>query len=124
MHANNVLAHVADVHGFLDGIRLLLKENGRAVIEVPYVRDLVEKLAFDTIYHEHLCYFSVRAVERLVRPHGLFLVRVERVPITAARSGSSWPSTTAPIPRSRHSSPRSGRSGSTGMPSTRASPTE
>lgn len=81
VHANNVLAHVADVHGFLEGIRLLLKDGGRAVVEVPYVRDLVEKLAFDTIYHEHLCYFSVRAVDRLVRPHGLFLVRVERVPI-------------------------------------------
>ena len=81
VHANNVLAHVADVHGFLDGIRLLLKDGGRAVVEVPYLRDLVEKLAFDTIYHEHLCYFSVRAIDRLVRPHGLFLVRVERVPI-------------------------------------------
>jgi SAM-dependent methyltransferase len=81
VHANNVLAHVADVHGFLDGIRLLLKDGARAVVEVPYVRDLVEKLAFDTIYHEHLCYFSVRAIDRLVRPHGLFLVRVERVPI-------------------------------------------
>ncbi|MCX8102560.1 MAG: class I SAM-dependent methyltransferase [Geminicoccaceae bacterium] len=81
VHANNVLAHVADVHGFLDGIRILLKPRGRAVVEVPYVRDLVEKLAFDTIYHEHLCYFSVQAVERLARPHGLFLVRVERVPI-------------------------------------------
>jgi len=81
VHANNVLAHVADLHGFLDGIRLLLKDGARAVVEVPYVRDLVEKLAFDTIYHEHLCYFSVRAVDRLVRPHGLFLVRVERVPI-------------------------------------------
>jgi SAM-dependent methyltransferase len=81
LHANNVLAHVADVHGFLDGIRLLLKDGGRAVVEVPYLRDLVEKLAFDTIYHEHLCYFSVRAIDRLVRPHRLFLVRVERVPI-------------------------------------------
>jgi len=81
VHANNVLAHVADVHGFLDGIRLLLKDGGRAVVEVPYLRDLVEKLAFDTIYHEHLCYFSVRAIDRLVRPHRLFLVRVERVPI-------------------------------------------
>lgn len=81
VHANNVLAHVADVHGFLDGIRLVLKDGGRAVIEVPYVRDLVEKLAFDTIYHEHLCYFSVTALDRLVRPHGLFPSRVERVPI-------------------------------------------
>ncbi|MCS6877240.1 MAG: class I SAM-dependent methyltransferase [Geminicoccaceae bacterium] len=81
VHANNVLAHVADAHGFLDGIRLVLADDGRAVIEVPYLRDLVDKLAFDTIYHEHLCYFSVHAVERLARPHGLFLVRVERVPV-------------------------------------------
>ncbi len=81
VHANNVLAHVADVHGFLDGIALLLADHGRAVIEVPYVRDLVEKLAFDTIYHEHLCYFSLTALDRLVRPHGLFPIRVERVPI-------------------------------------------
>lgn len=81
VHANNVLAHVADVHGFLDGVRILLKDHGRFVVEVPYVRDLVEKLAFDTIYHEHLCYFSVQAVARLARPHGLFLIRVERVPI-------------------------------------------
>lgn len=81
VHANNVLAHVADVHGFLDGVRILLKDHGRFVVEVPYVRDLVEKLAFDTIYHEHLCYFSVHAVARLARPHGLFLIRVERVPI-------------------------------------------
>lgn len=81
VHANNVLAHVADPHGFLEGLRILLAEDGRAVIEAPYLRDLIEGLAFDTIYHEHLCYFSVRAVDRLTRPHGLFLVRVERVPI-------------------------------------------
>jgi SAM-dependent methyltransferase len=81
VHANNVLAHVADPHDFLEGIRRLLEPGGRAVIEVPYLRDLVEKLAFDTIYHEHLCYFSVTAIERLTRPHGLHLVRVERLPI-------------------------------------------
>jgi hypothetical protein len=45
------------------------------------VRDLVEKIAFDTIYHEHLCYFSVRSVQELFARHGLVLVRVERIPI-------------------------------------------
>lgn len=81
LHANNVLAHVADTGGFVRGIATLLKPDGIAVIEVPYVRDLVEKVAFDTIYHEHLCYFSVRSVQELFARHGLVLVRVERIPI-------------------------------------------
>ncbi len=81
LHANNVLAHVADTGGFVRGIATLLKPDGVAVIEVPYVRDLVEKVAFDTIYHEHLCYFSVGSVAALFARHGLVLVRVERIPI-------------------------------------------
>ena len=73
IHANNVLAHVADTNGFVEGIGLLLKEDGMAVIEVPYVRDLVDHSEFDTIYHQHLCYFSVTALDRLFRRHSLFL---------------------------------------------------
>lgn len=79
--ANNVLAHVADSGSFLDGVRILLDDGGVAVIEVPYVRDLVEKSEFDTIYHEHLCYFSVTSVDRLLRSRGLFLNSVRRIPI-------------------------------------------
>lgn len=81
LHANNVLAHVADTNGFVSGIATLLKPDGVAVLEVPYVRDLVEKVAFDTIYHEHLCYFSVTSVQALFARHGLRLIRVERIPI-------------------------------------------
>ena len=55
--------------------------DGVAVIEVPYVRDLIERTEFDTIYHEHLCYFSVTAFDRLVRRHRLRLREVERIPI-------------------------------------------
>ena len=66
IHAHNVLAHVADLNGFVHGIARLLKPNGVAVIEVPYVRDLVEGAAFDTIYHEHLCYFSLTALDAAV----------------------------------------------------------
>lgn len=76
---NNVLAHVADLHGFVEGIRVLLKEDGVAVIEMPYVKDLVDQCLFDTIYHEHLCYFSVTALDRLFRSHSLFLNDVKRV---------------------------------------------
>ncbi len=71
--ANNVLAHVADTNGFVEGIALLLKDSGQAVIECPYVRDLVDNCEFDTIYHEHLCYFSLTALDRLFVRHGLFI---------------------------------------------------
>ena len=78
---NNVLAHVADTHGFIDGISILLKEDGIASIEAPYVRDLVDHQEFDTIYHEHLCYFSVTALDRLFRRHGMYINDVKRIPI-------------------------------------------
>ncbi|PEN11217.1 methyltransferase [Longibacter salinarum] len=79
--ANNVLAHVEDLNGFVHGMSMLLKPDGRAVIEVPYVVDLVDHCEFDTIYHQHLCYFSVTALDRLFTRHGLYLNHVERVPI-------------------------------------------
>jgi len=81
LHANNVLAHVADTNGFVAGIAMVLKDDGLAVIECPYVRDLVDHCEFDTIYHQHLCYFSVTALDALFRRHGLVLVDVERVAI-------------------------------------------
>ena len=81
IHANNVLAHVADTNGFVAGIGMLLKEDGVAVIEAPYVKELIDHGEFDTIYHEHLCYFSVTALARLFRRHGLWLNRVEPLEI-------------------------------------------
>ncbi len=73
LHANNVLAHVADTNGFVAGIATMLKDDGVAVVEVPYVRPLIEHREFDTIYHEHLCYFSVHALDALFARHGLVL---------------------------------------------------
>ena len=81
VHAHNVLAHVADLESVVRGIGLILRDDGVAVIEVPYLRDLVERCEFDTIYHEHLCYFSVTALDRLFRRHRLVLSEVERIPI-------------------------------------------
>jgi SAM-dependent methyltransferase len=79
--ANNVLAHVPDLNGFVAGIRTVLKDDGVAVIEAPYVVDLVDHCEFDTIYHQHLCYFSIIALDRLFRRHDLYLNDVERTPI-------------------------------------------
>jgi len=81
LHANNVLAHVADLNGFVAGVALVVKADGVAVFEVPYVRDLIDKTEFDTIYHEHLCYFSLSALSRLLERHGLTIQDVERLPI-------------------------------------------
>jgi len=57
--ANNVLAHVDDTYDFLSGARDLLTSDGLLVFEVPYVMALLNGLEYDTIYHEHLCYFSL-----------------------------------------------------------------
>ena len=81
LHAHNVLAHVADLNGFVAGIQLFLKDDGTAVIEMPYVKDLIDNCEFDTIYHEHLCYFSLTALDNLFQRHGLFIQDVERIPI-------------------------------------------
>jgi SAM-dependent methyltransferase len=81
LHANNVMAHVADLPGFVAGIAAVLREGGVAVIEAPYIEELLERCEFDTIYHEHLCYFSLTAVDALVRHHGLVVRHVERLPI-------------------------------------------
>lgn len=79
--ANNVLAHVADLNGFVDGIQMVLKPSGQAIIECPYVADLIDRCEFDTIYHQHLCYFSVTSLNHLFANHGMVLVDVERTSI-------------------------------------------
>ncbi len=81
IHANNVLAHVADLNGVVEGFALLLKPGGVVVVEVPYVKEMIDHCEFDTIYHEHLCYFSLTALDRLFRRHALRIIDVERLPI-------------------------------------------
>jgi SAM-dependent methyltransferase len=78
--ANNVMAHVPDLNGFVAGYRELLKKTGVVTVENPGVRYLIEHGEFDTIYHEHHCYFSCSAVDALVRRNGLFLNHVEYFP--------------------------------------------
>jgi SAM-dependent methyltransferase len=79
--ANNVLAHVADLNGLVAGIATLLKPDGVAALEMPYLVDLLESCEFDTIYHQHLCYFSVTALDHLFRRHGLVLNDLRRLEI-------------------------------------------
>ncbi len=79
--ANNVLAHVDDSQDFLRGCKALLAADGLVVVEAPYLGELLDRLEYDTIYHEHLCYFSVSALMRLYESAGLSIVRIDRVPV-------------------------------------------
>ncbi len=81
LFANNVLAHVPDPNEIAAGIRAALAPRGRAHIEMPYIRRMIAGGAFDTIYHEHRCYFSVAALQSLFRRHGLAVADVEVIPI-------------------------------------------
>jgi len=81
IHANNVLAHVANLNSVIAGLSILLKPGGVLVTESPYVRDMVEGVEFDTIYHEHLCYYSLTAQQHLFARHGLYVQDVEHLPI-------------------------------------------
>jgi len=78
--ANNVMAHVPDLNDFVGGFAALLADGGVLTVENPYVRDLVEHVEFDTIYHEHYCYFSCSSVDALMARHGLHLNDVEYFP--------------------------------------------
>jgi len=81
LHANNVLAHVPDLNGVVSGIQMVLKDNGVAIIEVPYLKDMMDHVEFDTTYHEHLCYFTLTALDRVFSRHGLLIQDVERLQI-------------------------------------------
>jgi len=75
--ARHVFAHVPEIHGFVKGLKHLLKNDGVVAIEAPYLVDMVEKTEFDTIYHEHLSYLSLRPMAKLFKNYGMELFDVE-----------------------------------------------
>ena len=78
--ANNVFAHIDDLRGVLEGVRTLLAPDGVFVFEVSYLVDVYEKTLFDTIYHEHLSYHSVKPLIAFFESNGMSLIDAERVP--------------------------------------------
>jgi len=84
--ANNVMAHTPTLNSFVEGLSIMLADDGIATIENTYVKDLIDHCEFDTIYHEHFSYFSCTAVDRLMRRHGLKLLAVDHFP--ALQGGS------------------------------------
>ena len=80
MVANNVLAHVPDINGFVQGFTQLLKPQGVVTFEFPHLMRLVEQTQFDTIYHEHFSYLSLIAVKRIFDFNGLQIFDVQEIP--------------------------------------------
>jgi SAM-dependent methyltransferase len=78
---NNVFAHAPDTNDFVAGLKKLLKPDGRIALEFPYGVEFIEHNEFDTIYHEHVFYFTLTALQPLFARHGLTIFRVERLPI-------------------------------------------
>lgn len=79
--ALNVLGHVDEVHAFVGEVARLLAPDGVFVVEVPYLLDLLTGIAFDTIYHEHLSYWTITSLRRLLAAHDLHIINLEYLPI-------------------------------------------
>lgn len=77
----NVIAHVADLHGLVGGVRMLLKPGGTAVIECPALLPLYDELQYDQVYHEHIGFHSFDSIERLAAMHGMRAIDVDTVPL-------------------------------------------
>ena len=80
--ARNVLAHVANLHDFVEGLALCVERCGLLVLEVHYAKIILEELHYDSVYHEHLCYFTVKSLEGLLRMHGLYVEEIGKSPIS------------------------------------------
>ncbi|MEM6505131.1 MAG: class I SAM-dependent methyltransferase [Planctomycetota bacterium] len=78
--ANNVLAHVPDLNDFVGGMKAVLAEDGVITVEFPHLLRLIDGVQFDTIYHEHFCYYSFTTVNRIFAAHGLAVFDVQEIP--------------------------------------------
>jgi SAM-dependent methyltransferase len=79
--ATNTFPHIPDLHDFMEGVDKALEPGGAFVVEAHYLLDMIEQGAFDTIYHEHVSYWSLGPMMRLLEQHGFQVVDAERVPL-------------------------------------------
>ncbi|WP_289296438.1 class I SAM-dependent methyltransferase [uncultured Reyranella sp.] len=79
--ATNVFPHIPALDDFVAGLDVMLDADGVFVVEAHYLLDLLDQAAFDTIYHEHVSYWSLDAMQKLFNPRGFEVVDCERLPI-------------------------------------------
>ena len=101
MVANNVLAHVPNLHDFVAGFKFLLKPTGTATFEFPHLLNLIEEKQFDTIYHEHFSYFSLFVVDKIFSQHRLRIYDVEMLTTHGGSLRIYVCHADAPFPRNR-----------------------
>lgn len=87
--ANNVFAHIPDMHDFMEGMASLADDDTVITIENPTFVELLQRTLFDTIYHEHYSYLTAHSVGAVARAHGLDIVRVDHLP-THGGSNRYW----------------------------------
>lgn len=80
--ARNVVPHVASLHDFLEGMSVCLDKGGLLAIEFHYAKKIYEGLHYDSIYHEHLCYFTLKSLEKLLHQYGFFIEDLTTSPIS------------------------------------------
>lgn len=80
--ARNVLPHVANLHDFVKGISTVLDDRGLLILEIHYARKIYQELHYDSIYHEHLCYFTIKSLEKLLDKYSLFIEDIKTSPIS------------------------------------------
>ena len=79
--SSNSFAHISDIQSIVKGVDHALKPNGKFIVEVQYLIDLIDKFQFDFIYHEHLYYYTLTSLQNLLNPHGLCIIDFERISI-------------------------------------------
>lgn len=80
--ARNVLPHVANIHDFVEGMSMVLDDKGLLALEVHYAKTIYEQLHYDSIYHEHLCYFTVKSLETILNKYNLYIEDITKSPIS------------------------------------------
>ena len=79
IYGANVFNHVDDNLDFLEGVKVLLSEKGILILEVPDLKSLIEKVGFDTIYHEHRHYYSEKSIDKILSKKGLKIFKIEKI---------------------------------------------
>lgn len=80
--ARNVLPHVANLHDFIKGLAAIVEDKGLLALEVHYAKKIYRELHYDSIYHEHLCYFTVKSFEALLNTYDLHIEDIKTSPIS------------------------------------------
>jgi len=79
--SSNTFAHIDDIHSVVEGLHYCLKENGHFIFEVHYGKNIIEELQYDNVYHEHIYYYTIHALNILFKKHNMQIVNVDEIPL-------------------------------------------